>query len=153
MLESKPQEIPSRVKINQRFRSFIDPIIGSLPLPRFNVDYITASSLLMSIIFVFLFDRYFSLAIVILFLMLFLDGLDGVLSRKFYPKQSNSIEGWLKDHVADRLAHGIIAIKFFTPFFYLFIIDLILIFFSIKIKKQYVIPYHFVFLIYFLFLY
>ena len=85
-----------------------------------------------------------------LFCCLLSDWLDGIIARHHHRA---SEKGWFIDVITDRISEGIIFSIFFWPWFYLFILNILLNFISYFIKKNLTMPLRFAFFIYIIILY
>lgn len=130
------------------FRKFTDEIILKAPLPKIHPDIVSALSLIFSVFFCFSTNLIYQISILIIVLLL--DWLDGLISKKYqYRKnEAEKEKGWMVDVFVDRLSEGIISIIYFMPFFFLFALNCVLSLWSYKSKKHFILPVRQVLLLY-----
>jgi len=139
-----------KLKIIGKSREIIDFWILKLPWPNINPSCITILAIPLSIAFIFSWADNKILAIVILFLVIIFDWLDGVVARKY---SRASYKGWLIDTITDRFSEGIIFIFFGGIWFYLFLVNILLNVISGFLKKNLILPLRVAFYLYLIFIY
>ena len=132
----------------RRIREVVDRSLLRLPLPRINPSIVSGLSVLTTLAFVLALRRSAALAAVFLALTLSLDWLDGLIAKKH---NLSSEEGHIADVMSDRLSEGIMAIPFFVPWFYLFVLNSVMTVLSIIKKRHIVFPLRQAFMVWFLF--
>lgn len=144
--------VPVRLKPVQKIRTRLDNLALKLPLPKINPNALSFLSVVFSLIFWFASkneDKLWStgIAIACLIIIIMLDWLDGLVAKKY---KSASKFGWLVDVFADRLSEGILFLSFIFPWFYLFVLNVVLSIISYRTKVHFILPLRIIFLIYFL---
>ena len=124
--------MPPKIGIIHKSREVIDLWLLRLPWPKVNPNLISYLALPFSLIFILLWDKYELLSFFVLVVVLLLDWIDGLVAKKYH---STSEAGWVVDVTTDRLSEGIIFIHFFHPWFYLFLVNILLTAASYKFKK------------------
>ncbi len=142
--------MPQKIGIVKKFRDVSDLWVLRLPMPNINPSIITLLAIPFSIAFIFLWEDQKAWAIILLFCCLLSDWLDGIIARHHHRA---SEKGWFIDVITDRISEGIIFSIFFWPWFYLFILNILLNFISYFIKKNLTMPLRFAFFIYIIILY
>ncbi|MFC1662597.1 CDP-alcohol phosphatidyltransferase family protein [Patescibacteria group bacterium] len=137
--------MPQKLSIIQKCREITDLWIRRLPLPNINPSIISFLAIPFSLAFIILWDDNQTAAFIFLALTLITDWLDGILAKKHHRE---SEKGWVIDTVTDRLSEGIIFLKFFNPWFYVFLANIVLSLISYKSKKAILIPLRQVFFLY-----
>ena len=125
--------MPSKIALVAKARELSDYWLMRLPWPNINPSLITGIAVPLSLVFVFLWDKYPFWAFLALSVSLVTDWLDGIIAKKYHRA---SEKGWLADVITDRICEGIIFAKFFTPWFYFFLFNILMTFLSYKLKKQ-----------------
>ncbi|MFH1598461.1 MAG: CDP-alcohol phosphatidyltransferase family protein [Patescibacteria group bacterium] len=128
-------------------RRATDVFYKKLPIPKVHPDIISFLSLITTVLFLIVLKYSKPWALFLIFLTLFLDGLDGFIARKFNLKSKH---GYWVDLFTDRLSEGIMFFPFLNPWFYLFLVNTIIAFLGIPAKKHLVLPLRFIFAFYFL---
>jgi hypothetical protein len=91
-------------------------------------------------------------SVAVLFLVLFLDVLDGSVARA--KGQASSEEGWIVDVSVDRMSEALISIALSRVYILLVITNIGLVFYSYKNKKHVILPLrHFLLVILFVYLF
>ncbi len=131
---------PSRFRISVIFRKIIDAILSRFSfIKRLNPNIISGLSLICSLVFYFLISRRMMVSCVAaLFLVLFLDTLDGVVARG--NGKAFSEEGWIVDVSVDRISEALISLALSRVYAFLVIINIGLVFYSYKFKNHVIIP-------------
>lgn len=140
-------KIPSRHFLAKFYKDILSQFEGYLPLPKINPSYYQIAGILVSMVILYtngLWPKIFILTVILL-----LDWFDGATARKY---QKTSYEGLLADIASDRLSEGFIFIREIASslgriFFLLFLLNIFLSFASLKLKKIYILPLRFIFLI------
>lgn len=140
---------PVRLRFVKKTKEFLDSIFLKLPLPKVNPNAVSGLSIVTSIFFVLALDYPF-LAFAIMLITFLLDGLDGLVARKY---KLASEKGYMVDVFSDRLSEGIIFTPFFVPWFYLFTLNAILTVLGYARGKHRLIPLRPFFMLYFFFFY
>ncbi len=140
---------PVRLKFVKMAKKFLDSIFMGLPLPKISPNVVSGMSIITSIIFIFVLD-YPVPAFIVLLITFLLDGLDGLIARKY---KMASEKGYMVDVFSDRLSEGIVFTPFFVPWFYLFALNSILTVFGYARGKHRLIPLRPFFALYFFFFY
>lgn len=125
-----------------KLRDRADQLLIFLPLPNLNPNIVSMLSVLAMMMIFFVSNLYQVLFFVIL--SIFLDWLDGTIARK-YNRINES--GYIIDALCDRASEGVIAIVLFYPWFYLFVLNLILLFISWQRKINLLMPLRLIFLL------
>jgi phosphatidylglycerophosphate synthase len=124
--------MPPKIGLIHKAREVCDLWLLRLPIPNINPSLISYLALPVSLAFILLWDKNELLALIMLVIVLILDWLDGLVAKKY---KRASEKGWLIDVTTDRLSEGIIFIVFIYPWFYLFLFNIFLTYFSYKLKK------------------
>ncbi|MFH1367400.1 MAG: CDP-alcohol phosphatidyltransferase family protein [Patescibacteria group bacterium] len=124
--------MPPKFELINKSRKVIDLWILRLPLPNINPSLISFLALPFSLAFILLWDKNKLISLILLMIILILDWLDGLVAKKY---GRSSERGWLTDVSTDRFSEGIIFLIFITPWFYLFLLNIFLTYFSYKLKK------------------
>jgi len=143
---------PSKNKILTFYRKYLNIIEKYLPKVEVEPSLISILGVVINIIFLY-FINSFPLNVVILFVALAFDFLDGAFARIL---NKSSREGYLLDVFFDRLTEGLIFIVVIGSiagkiFFILFMINILLNFYSIKTNKHLSIPLRFSYMVYLFF--
>ncbi|MFH0952145.1 MAG: CDP-alcohol phosphatidyltransferase family protein [Patescibacteria group bacterium] len=125
-----------KLNVINKIRELSDWWLYRLPWPNINPSIITFLAIPFSIAFILLWDDHRTLSFIFLILTLTADWLDGVIAKKH---KRDSRKGWYIDVITDRISEGIIFLKFFHPWFYFFLLNVILTAISAKIKKNFLI--------------
>ena len=131
---------PSRFRISVIFRKIIDAILSRFSIiKRLNPNIISGLSLICSLVFYLLISRRMMVSCVAaLFLVLFLDTLDGVVARG--NGKAFAEEGWIVDVSVDRISEALISLALSRVYAFLVIINIGLVFYSYKFKNHVIIP-------------
>ena len=131
---------PSRFRISLIFKQIIDKILNRFPFfKRFNKNNISGLSLVCSLVFYLLISRRMMIwSSAVLFLVLFLDVLDGSVAR--VKGQASSEEGWIVDVSVDRISEALISLALSRVYILLVISNIGLVFYSYKNKKHVILP-------------
>ena len=135
-----------KLKIVKDMRKGVDDYLIKLPFPKINPDYVSAATILTTILFLVLHSYSPILACLMGVITLLLDWADGTIARKY---KMESEHGYIVDLIIDRVSEGIMLVIFFTPWFYIFIINNIMAIWSYKEKKHVVLPLRLIFLGYY----
>ncbi|MBI3384828.1 CDP-alcohol phosphatidyltransferase family protein [Candidatus Gottesmanbacteria bacterium] len=140
-------EIPARHHLAKFYKNILSQLEDYLYLPQINPSYYQIAAIVLSIGFLYT-GGLWSKVILLTFILL-LDWFDGATARKY---QKTNYEGLLIDMTADRLSEAFIFIKeIISPlgriFFFLFLLNLVLSFVSLKLNKIFILPLRFIFLI------
>jgi len=139
-------EEPIKTGIMLRFRKNLDGLTTSIPLPNINPDIISILSVIVTIVAVWNYQNFWWLFSFIILACL-LDWLDGLIAKRYHR---TSAKGYLVDMVCDRLSEGILFWFSFTPWFYFFLVNIILSIISWKTKKHFTLALRWLFLIFIL---
>ncbi|PVX25806.1 MAG: hypothetical protein CW716_07265 [Candidatus Bathyarchaeum sp.] len=122
------------------FRMIHKPVLAGFPILRqLDPDMISGLSLVFSpIAYLLLAERAIVPSIVMIFLVLLLDALDGVVARA--KGQAGSRDGWMVDVAVDRMSEAIICLALSRVFILLTIFNMGLALLSCKYKKHAIIP-------------
>lgn len=128
-----------------RLRLGVEAWYASFPLPRINPDVVSLSAILVSFLFVVAVSNELSfVAWLFLCVLLFLDGLDGAIARKYGIRKTaaDKRHGQLVDVVADRASEGILFVipPFFLPWFPLFLVNIILTVITLRTQRAFILP-------------
>jgi len=124
--------MPPKIGFIAKSREVIDFWLLRLPWPNIEPNLISYLALPASLAFILVWPVNKLAALIILMVVLILDWLDGLVAKKFGKA---SEKGWVIDVVTDRLSEGIIFAYFFHPWFYFFLLNILLTLFSYKFKK------------------
>jgi len=139
-----------KLSLVKKIREVTDLWFFRIPFPNINPSIITLLAIPFSIAFIFLWEDHKVAAIVVFFLILLSDWLDGIIARQH---KRASKKGWFIDTITDRVSEGIIFLVFFWPWFYLFLLNIILNIFSYFVKRNLILPIRSVFFLYIIILY
>ena len=130
---------PSRFRVSIIFKQIIDKILSRFSIiRRFNKNIISGLSLVCSLLFYLLISKGMTIcSMMALFLVLFLDILDGAVAR---VKGQASEEGWIVDVSVDRVSESLISLALSRVYILLVIINIGLVFYSYKYKKHVILP-------------
>lgn len=139
--------IPKRNIIASPFRSLLERFEKYLVFPFKNPNVYTLCAVLLSILFLLISN--ITIRLILLTIILLLDWMDGVAARKL---KSVSKSGYLTDATFDRISEGIITASILGTWygdilFFLYIINIILVFYSVKKGTSYLIAVRFFYLI------
>lgn len=131
---------PSRFRVSLVFKQIIDKILSRFPfIMRYNKNNISGLSLVCSLAFYLLISKRMMIwCIAVLFLVLFLDVLDGSVAR--VKGQASSEEGWIVDVSVDRISEALISLALSRAYILLVISNIGLVFYSYKNKKHVILP-------------
>jgi phosphatidylglycerophosphate synthase len=132
------------MKAVQRFRMVTDYWLLKLPLPNINPNLVSALSVATSVLFLISLKYSLALGILMVFVTLMLDWVDGLIAKK-HGRTSN--QGYVIDIVCDRYSEAIMFIPFFWPWFYLFALNTLLTYYSFMRNKHIILPLRHVFLV------
>jgi hypothetical protein len=124
-------------KMARGVRAISDPLLLCLPLPRLNPNLLSGLSLLTSLCTIAVWAHSPAMGLVLLTITLLLDWFDGLIAKKH---GLSSETGYFIDVMTDRISEGILAIPFFVPWFYLFVLNSILAVWSFATKRHIVLP-------------
>ncbi len=132
--------IPERTQLAKMYRKVLDKYEGSLMLPFKNPSHYQVIGLVLSIVFLFSSNPLIKALLIIIVLVL--DWLDGAAARKF---GLTGKAGWMTDVAIDRMSEGLLLMsEIFNPlgriFLSLFILNILLSFYSIRSGKHYSLP-------------
>lgn len=135
--------IPKRGIASVPYRFILLKLEKYIPLPVKNPDFYTVLSVLFSIPFLFLHSTPVRLGL--LLVVLFLDWMDGAAARK---TRGVTHAGYIIDSVYDRLSEGLIVASvlgtwYGNVLFVLYLVNDLLMFYSIKTKKHYLLAVRF----------
>jgi hypothetical protein len=121
------------------FRMIQKPVLTQFPiLQRVDADMISGLSLVFSpVAYLLLSERAIFASIIMVFLVLLLDALDGIVAR---AKGQTSKDGWMVDVSVDRVSEAIICLALSRVFIVLTIINMGLALLSCHYKKHEIIP-------------
>jgi phosphatidylglycerophosphate synthase len=121
------------------FRMIQKPVLTQFPiLQRVDADMISGLSLVFSpVAYLLLSERAIFASIIMVFLVLLLDALDGIVAR---AKGQTSKDGWMVDVSVDRVSEAIICLALSRVFIVLTIINMGLALLSCHYKKHAIIP-------------
>ena len=122
------------------FRMIHKPVLAGFPiLQQLDPDMISGLSLVFSpVAYLLLAERAIVPSIVMIFLVLLLDALDGVVARA--KGQAGSRDGWMVDVAVDRMSEAIICLALSRFFILLTVFNMGLALLSCKYKKHAIIP-------------
>ena len=141
-------KIPSRSKLALVYRKVLDRYEGSFNLPINDPNTYQILALLLSIFLLFTTNKL--LIIVIVSIIMISDWFDGLVARK------NGLvgrRGWMIDVFVDRISEGLIFIPILgiaagKIFCFLYLVNILLSFYSIKSGKHLILALRFFYLIY-----
>jgi len=130
----------SMAKAFSAFRMILKPVLTRFPLLRqVKANMISGLSLVCSpIAYLLLSERAIAASIIVLFLILLLDALDGMIARA--TSQTSSEDGWMVDVSVDRLSEAVICLALSRVFILLTIINMGLALLSYHYKKHAIMP-------------
>lgn len=127
-----------KFRIIKQIRAVTDYYLLKLPLPKINPNIVSGMTIMTSLGFVFsLSESSPKLPFAFLMLTLLFDSLDGLITRKH---NIASEKGYIVDLTSDRISEAILVIPFFFPWFYFFVINMILTLFSFVSNKHIILP-------------
>lgn len=143
-------DIPKRHAVTTFYRNFLSSIEFRLPLPNLEPNFYSFLGIFFSALILFTKDNWHKL--ILLALILMFDWLDGTTARRF-NKANRS--GYIIDLISDRISEVFIilttiGISLGQIFFFLWILNLIFSYSSLKSNKHVSIPLRCVLAIYFL---
>ncbi|MEM5771443.1 MAG: CDP-alcohol phosphatidyltransferase family protein [Candidatus Aenigmatarchaeota archaeon] len=148
-MKSRREKI-RKLKISKDLIKLREFLFSGLYLPKVNPNLISSFTVILSIIFILIFDFHRFIAAILLILILILDALDGEIARRY---KLNNKEGYIIDVTCDRLSEALIFFPFFFPWFFLFAFNLFLTILSFNKKIHIILPLRHLFLIYFFLFY
>lgn len=130
----------SRFRISLVFKKIVDKILRWFPFfKRFNINNISGLSLVCSLAFYLLISQRMMIwSSAVLFLVLFLDVLDGSVARS--KGQASSEEGWIVDVSVDRISEALVSLALSRVYILLVISNIGLVFYSYKNNKHVILP-------------
>lgn len=139
---------PVKMDFSLKMRKPIDRFLRSLNIPKVDPNKISGSSLVLSVFFPIsmVYSRF--LAILILFLVLVLDYLDGFIAREYGLDDQ---EGYIVDVAVDRVSEGLIFLSVINPWFFFFALNNLLTIVSFKNKRHVILPLRHFFLVFLIF--
>lgn len=141
--------IPRRVELAGKIRKLYDHWLIRLPWPNIDPTAVSLLSVMAALGFVYFhMHDYYWIAVIMLILNMLFDVIDGVIARKYFR---TSRKGWIIDTLTDRMSELIIVSVFFTPWFYFWIVNVVLSFRSYVTNKSFILYLRVFFLIYYLF--
>ncbi|MEM5860905.1 MAG: CDP-alcohol phosphatidyltransferase family protein [Candidatus Aenigmatarchaeota archaeon] len=148
-MKSKNEKI-RKLRISKDLIKLREFLFSGLYLPKVNPNLISSFTVILSIIFVLIFNFHRFIAAILLIIILILDALDGEIARRY---KINNKEGYIVDVTCDRLSEALIFFPFFSPWFFLFTLNLFLTILSFNKKIHAILPLRHLFLIYFFLFY
>ncbi len=127
-------------KVFSAFRMILQPVLTRFPvLKRVNANMISGLSLVCSpIAYLLISERAILASIIVLFLIMLLDALDGIVARAM--GQTSSEDGWMVDVSVDRVSEAVISLALSRIFILLTIINMGLALLSYRYRKHAIIP-------------
>ncbi len=139
---------PKKMGWVDSFRRITDKHLLNIPWPNINPTVISMLSVAAAILFVLLNGQdYTRTGFCLLLLNLIFDWLDGLIARRH---QRESRRGWITDSLADRASELVIFGIVGQPWFSLFIINTLMVFYSVRFNKTLIIPARQIFIIFYL---
>jgi phosphatidylglycerophosphate synthase len=132
------------------YRNLLDKYESKLVFPVKDPNFYQIVGLLLS--GVFLFKPHPVLGIILIVIILLSDWMDGAVARRY---KKTSREGWMIDVVVDRISEGLMFVAYLGTFvgnifFFLYLLNILGSYYSVKTGKQTILALRFFYLIYLL---
>jgi phosphatidylglycerophosphate synthase len=126
-------------KASLAYRMVVKPVLTRFPLlKRVDANMISGLSLICSpIAYLLISEKALLASIIVLFLIILLDALDGIVAR---AKGQTSEDGWFVDVSVDRVSEAVISLALSRIFILLTMLNLSLALWSCRYKRHAIIP-------------
>ncbi|MBN1646224.1 CDP-alcohol phosphatidyltransferase family protein [Candidatus Woesearchaeota archaeon] len=134
---------PVKLNIVKSLRKLIDTPLMAMKLPNVDPDLISVLSVLLVVVAIMHHSNLWWVFGWVMASLIF-DWMDGVIARKHNRATKR---GYIVDVYCDRLSEGILFTVFFVPWFYLFILNMILTVIGFKTKVHFNLALRLIFLV------